>query len=185
VSTANFGSILIDREHPYDIRNGVAGGPIPLKYDLDPNQVGYSQGHDFIIYRYGDVIISMAEILNELGTNANVNAPIVNQVAKDGSILQSDGGKTVYSFLNAIRTRAGLQPLSGLSQTQLRDSIFMERSHELWCEGTRRTDKIRYQRMTDGMGFTKFDDNTDLFLMPIPNQYIDEYKGHIVQNSGY
>jgi starch-binding outer membrane protein, SusD/RagB family len=185
ISTPKYGSILIDRTHPFDIRQGIAGGPFPVKYEVDPNPVGSAQAQDFIIYRLADVILSMAEILNELGNNANVNAPVMTQVAKDGTPLQSDGGKTPYSFINAIRVRAGLIPLSGLSKSQLRDSILMERSHELYCEGTRRTDLIRYQRVTNGQGYKVFDVSTFKFLMPIPNIYINEFKGNVVQNPGY
>lgn len=185
VSTPAYGSILIDRDHPYDLRNGVGGGPFPLKYELDPNIVGSSQAQDFIVYRYADVILSMAEILNELGTTANVDAPAMTQLAKNGTALTSDGGRTSYSFINAIRVRAGLQPLSGLSKTQLRDSILMERGHELYAEGTRRTDLIRYQRMTNSLGYKKFDSDTTKYLMPFPNSFINEYKGNIVQNPGY
>ena len=41
-------------------------GAVALKYDIDPGQVGSGSNHDIIIYRYADVLLSMAEILNEL-----------------------------------------------------------------------------------------------------------------------
>ncbi|WP_430812902.1 MULTISPECIES: RagB/SusD family nutrient uptake outer membrane protein [unclassified Carboxylicivirga] len=177
--------VLIKRENPNDDRHGVGHGAIPVKYDPDDTQVGYFQEHDFIAYRYAEVLLAMAEILNELGEDASVNAPQLTQLANDGSVLSSDGGTTALSFINAVRVRAGLAPLETLSQADLRDAILMERSHELYCEGVRRADLIRYQRVTNGNGYVKFDEDTNKFLFPIPIGYINEYKGHLNQNPGY
>ncbi len=178
--------VTINRENPYDNRHGVGGGPfVGLKYDLDPNMIGAASGHDYVIYRYAMVILSMAEILNELGTNASVNAPVMQQVAKDGTTLVSDGGTSAYSFLNAIRVRAGIEPLSNLSKEQLRDSILMERGFELYAEGDRRRDLIRYQRVTDGQGYKIFDSDPNKFYYPIPVEFINEFKGNLTQNPGY
>ncbi|TDN96352.1 putative outer membrane starch-binding protein [Sunxiuqinia elliptica] len=177
--------VEITRENPVDNRHGLGDGAIPVKYDLDPNQVSFFQGHDFIVYRYAEVLLAMAEILNELQTTADANAPVIAQVSKDGVTYTSDGGNTAYSFINAIRVRAGLEPLTTMSKEALRDAILMERSHELYCEGTRRMDLIRYQRMTDGNGYKKFDDDENKFLFPIPVNFINEYKGNLTQNPGY
>ena len=177
--------ILIDREHPFDFRHGLGTGPIPVKYEIDMSAVGVVSGWDMIVYRYADVLLSMAEILNELGINSNVNAPAMTQVGKDGIEYESDGGSNAFSFVNAVRVRAGLKPLSNLTKEQLRDAILMERGHELYCEGSRRRDLIRYQMMTNGEGYTKFDQETHKFLFPIPVQYINEYRGNIEQNPGY
>lgn len=177
--------LLINREKPFDARHGVVDGPIPVKYEPDDTQVGYFQGQDFIVYRYAEVLLAMAEILNELQATANVNAPTVNHQSNSGEILTSDGGNSALSFINAIRVRAGLSTLSGLGKSELRDAILVERSHELYCEGVRRMDLIRYQRVTGGQGAWKFDTDTNKFLFPIPVEYINEYKGNLKQNPGY
>lgn len=177
--------LVIDREHPHDNRHGVGDGAIPVKYELDDTEVGNFQEQDFIVYRYAEVLLSMSEILNELGETADVSAPVITQVANNGDILNSDGGNNAFSFINAVRVRAGLHPLKGLSKTELRDSLLMERGHELYTEGARRADLIRYQRMTNGGGYKKFDSDTNKFLFPIPVQYINEYKGNLKQNPGY
>ncbi len=176
---------LINREHPKDARHGLVTGPLAVKYDIDETPKGTTQGHNSIVYRYADVILSMAEILNELGEDSNVNAPVMIQTAKDGNTYESDGGKTAFSFVNAIRVRAGLEPFSGFPKEQLRDSILMERSHELYLEGSRRADLIRYQRITNSTGYVKFDVATYKFLYPIHSNYILEYKGNLMQNPGY
>lgn len=181
-----YDGIIVNRENPLDNRHGLGTGCIAKKYDFDPGQVGWISGHDMIIYRYADILLSMAEILNELGTTSRVNAPITNQKTIDGIVLTSDGGNTAFSYINAIRVRSGLTPLpTNLSKEQLRDSILMERGHELYAEGTRRTDLIRYQRVTKGQGYKIFDLDPNKFLMPIPVRFIDEYQGHLKQNPGY
>ncbi len=178
--------VHVTRENPVSDRHGVGIGPVGVKYEIDPNIVGNSNHHDLIVYRYSDVLLLMAEILNELGTNSNVNAPLVQQVAKDGTNLQSDGGTSAFSYINSIRVRAGLNPFpNDFSKSQLRDSILMERGHELWAEGMRRTDLIRYQRVTNGQGYKVYDAEEHKLLMPIPQSYIDEYRGNVKQNLGY
>ncbi len=177
--------LVINRENPFDTRHGLGTGPIPVKYEVDDNSVGTRSGWDMIVYRYADVLLSMSEILNELGTNSSVNAPVVTQVAKNGNIYQSDGGNTALSFANAVRVRAGLEPFNNIQKEQLRDSLLLERSHEFYCEGSRRRDLIRYQMITNDKGYKKFDVNTDKFLFPIPVSFINEYRGNISQNPGY
>ncbi len=177
--------VVVSRENPVDNRHGVGDGAIPVKYDQDPDKVGFFQGHDFIVYRYAEVLLAMAEILNELQTTAAVNAPAVSKEAKNGTTYSSDGGNTAYSFINAIRVRAGLEPLTTMSKEELRDVILMERAHELYAEGTRRMDLIRYQQITNGTGYKKFDEDENKFLFPIPIKYINEYKGNLTQNPGY
>ena len=179
------GGVNVTRANPVDDRHGLGHGAIPVKYDIDDNQVGNFQGHDFIAYRYAEVILSMAEILNELGEVSKVKAPVMTQTANGGQNLVSDGGNTALSFMNAIHVRAGLPILQGLSKEALRDAILKERSHEFYAEGTRRADLIRYQRVTKGLGYTKFDIETHKFLFPIPVGYINEYKGNLKQNPGY
>lgn len=179
------GGLLIDRTHPNDDRHGVGDGAIPVKYDTDDTQVGNFQEHDFIAYRYAEVILAMAEILNELGETGSVNAPAVSQITNNNQIVISDGGTTAFSFINAVRARSGLQPLQGLGQSQLRDAILMERGHEMYCEGVRRADLIRYQRMTNGGGTAKFNSDPNKFVFPIPVSFINEYKGNLKQNPGY
>ncbi|SKB80496.1 Starch-binding associating with outer membrane [Salegentibacter holothuriorum] len=177
--------VLVNRENPVNDRHGVGDGAIPVKYDTDTDQVGNFQGHDFIVYRYAEVLLAMSEILNELGETDSVNAPIITQQANDGELLKSDGGNNAFSFINAVRVRAGLKPLQGLGKSELRDALLQERGHELYAEGVRRADLIRYQRITNGNGVKKFDEDTNKFLFPIPVGYINEYKGNLKQNPGY
>lgn len=78
-------------------------GAVALKYDIDPGHIGSGSNHDIIIYRYADVILSMAEILNELY----------------GPTKES------LSYFNMIRPRTGLPNMEmPASKDAFRDSIF-------------------------------------------------------------
>ncbi|MDN5213715.1 RagB/SusD family nutrient uptake outer membrane protein [Fulvivirgaceae bacterium BMA12] len=65
--------------------------------------------NNFPVLRYADVLLMHSEVTNELGS-------------------------ADYTGLNATRARAGLPPLSGLSQSEFRDAVFLERDLELTFE---------------------------------------------------
>jgi hypothetical protein len=76
------------------------------------------------IIRYADVLLLYAEAMNEVaGPSANV-----------------------YEAVNAIRKRAELAPLAGLSKDQLREAIWKERWHELCYENITWFDMVRLRK---------------------------------------
>lgn len=89
------------------------GGPYITKY-LDPQGVtGAGDENDYILLRYADVLLMLAEVVNEAsGPNGEA-----------------------YGAVNAVRARAGLAPLAaGLSQEQFRYAVQLERRYELVLE---------------------------------------------------
>lgn len=140
-------------------------GAIPLKYDFDPAHIAQNSNHDIIRFRYADVLLSMSEAINELmGPTAEA-----------------------YSFFNAVRTRAGLDSLEEmLSQGDFRDAILQERAHEFFCEGSRYSDLVRHGKFIETARKNPnsvIKDNQ--ILWPIPQNYIIEYGGVLIQNPGY
>ncbi len=88
-------------------------------------------------------------------------------------------------YLNKVRERVGLDPLNTLTE----EIILHERMNELYCEGHRRSDLIRFGRYTgnnyvwswkngvyEGASIPDF-----RALFPIPTQYV----GTVGQNPGY
>ena len=88
-------------------------GPVPRKYiDWGAPSDG-AEEPDVILLRYADVLLSMAEAINE----------------------QSGPTTEAYGFVNEVRARAQVEPLTpGLSQDQFRDSLSLERRYELALE---------------------------------------------------
>ena len=96
--------------------------------------LGTNVGNNWRVIRYADVLLMLAEALNE-----------------DGNTSQA------MMFVNMVRERAGsgLAPLStGLSQVDARQAIIDERAMELAGEGHRFFDLVRWGLADDYLGAT-------------------------------
>src|SRR5712692_2777170 len=82
------------------------------------------QSNDWIVLRYADVLLMYAEAVNEGG------APVPVMTARQA--------------LNAVRTRAGIDSVPGLSTAAFRDSVWLERRREFVFEGQRWIDLSRW-----------------------------------------
>lgn len=150
--------------------NGVlTKGAMPVKYGEDPNSTSEDSQVDWIVYRYADVLTLRAEALVRAG-----NA--ITQEALD--------------CLNAVHTRAGLTAYQMSDFTDANDfleKVLVERGHELWFEGARRTDLIRYGKYIEYARTYKGSTTAQDYMnvMPLPQSVIDESKGKIAQNPKY
>ena len=149
--------------------SGAAGGGTDLRKALTIDEginagIKYPGGleQDWIELRLSDVILLYAEALNENGSPAT----------------------TVLPLLDGIRTRAGLNSLTGTvsSQAEVRQAIQDERRVELAFEGHRWFDLVRTGTVNAEMGET-IDGNYHVF--PIPNSEVLASDGVITQNPGY
>lgn len=144
-------------------------GPLPVKYSEDPSDTGDGSSIDWIVLRFADVLTLQAEALAR-----EAGAPTPEAIA----------------LLNRVHERAGLIPynasdFSGLEQ--FLDAILLERGHELFFEGWRRSDLIRHGKFIE---YAKLYKNSrtaapHMELFPIPQGFIDEGKGLVIQNPGY
>ena len=96
------------------VNNYGLNGPAPRKF-LD-TQIGAQDGAEdpnFIVLRYADVLLSLAEAINE----------------------NSGPSGEAYNLVNQVRTRAGIAPLTpGLSKQDFKDALFLERRYEFVME---------------------------------------------------
>lgn len=83
--------------------------------------LGDDYGPNWRIIRYSDVLLMLAEALNESGQTSDAMA-----------------------YVNMVRARAEIAELSGLDQNQLREAIIDERVMELTGEGHRFFDLVRW-----------------------------------------
>ncbi len=129
---------------------------------------------DWVILRYAEVLLMMAEAENEL------NGPT----------------QTVYNAIDAIRTRPGidLPPLAaGLDKAEMREKIRHERRIELAFEGERYFDLKRWKIIGAVMnGLTEptlplykpyFEDR--FYQWPLPQSEIDKSNGVLKQHPAY
>lgn len=149
--------------------SSAAGGGTDLRKALSinvTNRVGVKYTgaleQDWIELRLSDVILLYAEALNENGSPA----------------------ATVLPLLNGIRTRAGLNSLTGTAttQTEVRQAIAKERRLELAMEGHRWFDLVRTGTVNAEMGQTI---DPKYYIFPIPNSEVLASGGIITQNPGY
>jgi len=150
-------------------------GPIPMKYGYDP-EVSGSGGYtasDILIYRYADVLLSLAEAL------------VMKPGAGAGNITEA------LQYMNQVRNRAGLKDLTANEINTVEkfiDQLLTERSHEFWCEnGQYRADLIRHDKLVERaieVSQTPFA-NKYKELYPLPLEVITDGKGEVKQNPGY
>lgn len=100
-----------------------APGARPLKFEIDGNATaGMEMGNDMPIFRLAEMYLIKAEAVNEVS-----------------------GPGAAEQYINAVRDRAGADPISGVGQDEMRRLILQERGFELNFEMVRRQDLIRYE----------------------------------------
>ncbi|WP_425637665.1 RagB/SusD family nutrient uptake outer membrane protein [Algoriphagus yeomjeoni] len=108
------GSFRDDKNYPY------------IKKHAKHHSQHNNTGTNWVIYRYAEVLLFMAEALNEQG--------------KPGEAAP---------YLNDVRERAGLLPTTATSQAEMREAIFKERRVELAFENKRWFDIVRTDRIEE------------------------------------
>lgn len=118
---------------------------------------GQSLSNDFPIFRLADVMLMRAEALWRLNA----------------------GSPEALSLVNQVRDRAGMGPLAALTA----DDLLAERGREMFAEGWRRSDLIRFNRFNDTWWEKPASDVTKN-LFPIPQGQRDT-NPDLQQNPGY
>ncbi len=94
-----------------------------VDYTVSPLNNQTTSGIDYPVIRYADVLLSYAEVLNELNGGPTADA---------------------YKAIDLVRERAHVADLTlGLSQSDFRDSVFLERRKEFVQEGQQWFDLVR------------------------------------------
>lgn len=149
------------------------GGYFIYKYfDNDAHLNTASSGMNWPVLRYADVLLIYAEASNEVS----------------GPDLEA------YNAVNAIRTRAELTDLSGLTKDQFREAVWKERWYELCFENITWFDMVRLRKAFN-VSTKQFDDyvghkfsygptlTSRELLFPIPTSEV--LNGKLTQNAGY
>lgn len=114
------------------------------------------------VIRYADVLLMYAEALNENGKT---------------SLAQDQ--------LNLVHVRAGLPAFSGLTQSDAREKIYLERRLELCLEGHRWFDLVRTGRALSTMQSSGMKAYMTVFPIPLSQIQIINNPTIFPQNSGY
>ena len=137
----------------------------PLKYF--PDWANYfSPDNDFVFFRLPDVLLMKAEAISRGGTETNAGPY----------------GSSAKSIVNAIRTDPS-RGASALSSVGLND-IYDERGRELWWEGWRRQDMIRFNKFLLPFQEKNYVSDPKYLIFPIPDEQL-AVNPNLNQNPGY
>lgn len=129
-----------------------------LKYAPDPEaSVVDASSNDFLIYRYADVILMKAEAQFRNGQQEQALATI-----------------------NELRAARRVDPYDSINL----DTILNERGYELYWEGHRRNDFIRFGKYCEPRQQKDYETPEYKILLPIPQTAI-EANSELKQNPGY
>jgi hypothetical protein len=137
-------------------------GAIPVKYTgVSGDGPGYS--FDVVVFRYAEVLLSLAEAINE-----------------------QRGPGDAYQYVNMVRERAGVSDFAGMSQADFRSALIDESGRELYCEGSRRQTLVRQGVLiSNALARGKTAAQPYMTLFPIPSNVMIQGAGIITQNPGY
>src|SRR5450432_479579 len=127
------------------------------KFQIVPNS-GLNENNDFALLRFSDVLLMKAEALWR----------------------KNPADATALALVNQVRARAGVSPLASLTA----DNILAERGRELFAEGHRRNDQIRFGKFDRAWGLKPYVDDPHYNLFPIPSPQLGA-NPNLKQNPGY
>jgi len=147
------------------------GRPHTLKF-VESILVAEDSDKNLIVIRYADVLLMLAEALNEQAYKADGEA---------------------FMLLNQVRSRAGVSDITSTEapdQNSFRLIIETERKHELAFENHRWFDLVRTGRALEVMNNHNpstgdFTVSQHQLLFPLPQPQIDASAGKLTQNTGY
>lgn len=137
----------------------------PLKYFPD-FQNFWGPGNDYVFFRFSDVLLMKAEAI--LRGGAATSAGVY--------------GSNATEIVNAIRTDPS-RKASRLSSVDL-NILLDERARELWFEGWRRQDMIRFGKFLEPFQEKEYKSDPKYLVFPIPNEQI-AFNPNLIQNTGY
>jgi len=164
-----------------NISSALYYGAMAGKYDIKEGVMGEMSSIDLIIYRYADVMMLYGEAM----------------VRKENKVTTK-----ALKMLNDVRTTHGrldAYPMSEVNSTEAYlAKMLEERGFEFFMEGGRRQDLLRHgkfiEKAIEKAEFagqptakiaTKVDGKYKYELFPLPEIFITEGKGVVVQNPGY
>ena len=125
-----------------------------IKYVPDAANLS-NPDNDLILMRLSDALLMKAEAITRGGT-----------------------GTGVATILSNLATRAGVSAAAATL-----DGIYAERGRELWWEGWRRNDAIRYGKFLAARALKPYASDAKYLLYPIPADAL--FNSNLTQNPGY
>ena len=136
---------------------GIRTNKYPLKSDA---RQSWGESNTFVFFRFSDLLLMKAEAILRGGTATK--------------------GQTPLLIISALRQRAGASPIS----TVTLNDIIAERGRELFLEGWRRNDLIRFGKFNEPVIERKTASEPYKVVLPIPAVALSS-NPNLTQNFGY
>ena len=130
-----------------------------MKYAFDYSVPSGQRNNDWVVFRYADVLLMKAEAILRGGNGSEAAA---------------------LALVNSIRENRGVAPFTTLTL----DNLLAERGRELYWEGWRRQDLIRFGKFLEPWQEKPADAGPHTLVYPIPSQQI-AVNPNLQQNPGY
>ncbi|WP_353130852.1 RagB/SusD family nutrient uptake outer membrane protein [Parapedobacter pyrenivorans] len=130
-----------------------------MKYAFDYSVPSGQRNNDWVVFRYADVLLMKAEAILRGGTGAPSEA---------------------LTLVNTIRANRGIAPFTTLTL----DDLIDERGRELYWEGWRRQDLIRFGKFLEPGSVRTTASEPHRLVYPIPSQQL-AVNANLEQNPGY
>jgi hypothetical protein len=147
--------------------NGLKG-PVIMKYPDEEQSTAY-HGNDIPLARYADVLLMLAEAIN------NQSGPTLEAIGLVNEVRVKHGG-------------IGVLPAADVAtKDAFNNAILRERGWDLFMEGQRKMDLVRHGKWITALqsvGKTPPPAASN-FLFPIPQYALDASKGKLTQTPGY
>ncbi|QDK79938.1 RagB/SusD family nutrient uptake outer membrane protein [Spirosoma sp. KCTC 42546] len=159
--TVNYGITLNGTFIPVPTQSVQASKSFTTKY-IAPSAIPSDSKANWKVIRYADVLLMLAEAMNENGKTSQA-----------------------LTYLNQVRERARVTAYANLSQSDLREKIYLERRFELTLEGHRWFDLIRTGRALATLQKLGMKPNMTVFPLPLTQVQIINDPAVLPQNPGY
>lgn len=147
--------------------NGLAG-PVIAKYpDLGGSTLNAMQGNDIPRARLGEVMLLLAEAINQN------NGPTAEAISLVNQVRLKHGGTTL----------GNMPPSATVSKTSFDDWVLKEEGWETYFEGQRKMDLVRHDKWQANLATVG--KTAGPFLFPVPQYAITASKGKLTQTPGY
>ncbi len=152
----NAPGLIFTKDCPITGANESNGIRVP-KYQPDVAAPGGQGENDFAIFRLADIMLVKAE-----------------------AQIRSGSAAAALPIVNTLRNRAGLANLTTIDI----NSFYKERTYEMFWEGVRRQDQIRFGKFTEGYTNKTAVSDAKVVLFPIPQAQLAN-NPKLKQNPGY
>lgn len=167
----------------YDLKTDapLQAGSIPLSYTPEVQLIETGNNLEVTGIRVYKYAVDWLHAGSDLGDNDYVYFRLADvMLMKAEALLRTNDAASALTIVNAIRADRGATPLGSLTL----DNLLDERARELYMEGWRREDLIRFGKFLGPRQLKPEESDPKYLLFPIPNQQIAA-NPNLTQNPGY